>query len=51
MNKELRMSVRNGDKARAGCARKKKIIRQKQTRELQKKLASANPEAKAATAE
>jgi hypothetical protein len=45
------MSVKNGDKARAGCARKKKVIRQKRTRELQKKLAAANPEAKAATTE
>jgi hypothetical protein len=33
------MSGRNGDKARHGCERKKKVLRQQRTRELRKKLA------------
>jgi hypothetical protein len=45
------MSGRNGSKARFNRAQQKKIIQRKQTRELQRKLASAKTEAKDATGE
>ncbi len=45
------MSARNGDKARFDRERKKKNLRQKRTRELQKKLSTINKEAQASSAE
>jgi hypothetical protein len=39
------MSGRNGDKARSDRERKKKVIRQKRTRELRKRLSLGNKEA------
>jgi hypothetical protein len=44
------MSARNGNKARFDRERKKKTIRQKHTRELQKKLSFENKGAQAASA-
>jgi len=43
------MSAKTGDKARFNRDRKKKIIRQKRTRALQKKLSSENQSAQAAS--
>ncbi len=45
------MSGRNGDKARFDRERKKKIIRQKHTRELRKRLLAESKGAQTANAE
>jgi len=44
------MSERNGDKARFDRERKKKMLRQKRTRELRKNLLAENKEAPPANA-
>ena len=44
------MSGTNGDKARHDRERKKKVVRQRNTRELKKKLALENKGAQAASA-
>ena len=40
------MSKRNGEKARFNIQKKKKVLRRKRTRELQKALESKTPEIK-----
>lgn len=44
------MSAKNGDKARYHRERKKRILRNKNTRELKKQLAAGNKDAQPATA-
>jgi hypothetical protein len=40
------MSARNGDKARFGTMRKRKILRRKRSQELRKALTAGTPAAK-----